>query len=239
MKIMNDTPKLNELCPCSSNIHFGDCCAKEKNLIPKGITIRHNAISNKKCDYMVGYLKKQPKEWATISTKTNHLGQMEYAKDPARVTQEIRRGKLEKTILTIVHQLYMEMVNVQAGETLQWFEMPVVLYYSIGGVYKTHADSENYDSAVGSWRKIFDRDYSILLYLSDDFTGGDVTFNMFNFSYHPKKGDMIFFPSDHRYQHTAEPVLSGNRYTIVSWCAIKESQKVEGKIPAKAIIIAD
>lgn len=75
------------------------------------------------------------------------------------------------------------------------------------------------------------------LYINDDYTGGNIRFNAFDYTYHPKPGDLICFPSDHRNIHTAEPVTSGFRYAIVSWCAVKESQKVRSMPPAEAIVV--
>jgi hypothetical protein len=35
---------------------------------------------------------------------------------------------------------------------------------------------------------------------------------------------MIAFPSDHRYIHAAEPLISGTRFAVVSWAKAKKQQ---------------
>ena len=56
--------------------------------------------------------------------------------------------------------------------------------------------------------KIEDRDYSMLLYLNDDFEGS-LRFEFFNFTYQPRKGDLLIFPSNCLYLHEARKVEEG------------------------------
>lgn len=57
---------------------------------------------------------------------------------------------------------------------------------------------------------------SCLALLNDDFTGGE--FVMFGDKVIEfKKGDMMIFPSNFLYPHRVEPVLSGIRYSCISW----------------------
>ena len=53
----------------------------------------------------------------------------------------------------------------------------------------------------------------------------------FNYTYRPRKGDLLFFPSDHRYLHQAETVTSGARYAIVSWAALENIPRVLNEPP--------
>jgi predicted 2-oxoglutarate/Fe(II)-dependent dioxygenase YbiX len=93
--------------------------------------------------------------------------------------------------------------------------------YTKGGYYKAHSDADIFDSKTGVWKKVLDRDYSLLLYLNDDFEGGAVHFTHFNYTFKPRKGDLLIFPSHHLYLHEAQLVESGVRYVIVSWANLK------------------
>ena len=76
-----------------------------------------------------------------------------------------------------------------------------------------------------------DRDVSLLIYLNNDFEGGDLRFNYFNYTFSPRKGDVVLFPSDHRYMHEAQLVSKGTRYVIVSWGSTSEAsgqQTIDG-----------
>lgn len=59
------------------------------------------------------------------------------------------------------------------------------------------------------------RYFSIVCYLNDDFEGGYTAFRSLNRVIAPQCGRAIIFPST--YIHCAEPVISGEKYVIVSW----------------------
>lgn len=79
--------------------------------------------------------------------------------------------------------------------------------------YALHADSQRYLKDRRVWQKTIDRDVSLLLllYLNEDHTGGALSFYAFNYAFKPWMGDLLFFPSGHRYAHQAHEVKSGRR----------------------------
>lgn len=90
--------------------------------------------------------------------------------------------------------------------------------YEAGGHYKWHKDVSLTPSPEGFYRKL-----SAVLMLSNptDYEGGDfllcATGNIENASKHRlKKGDVMFFYSTT--PHKVEPVVSGTRLTLVTWC---------------------
>jgi predicted 2-oxoglutarate/Fe(II)-dependent dioxygenase YbiX len=123
----------------------------------------------------------------------------------------------------------------KTGDSVEWFEAPSILRYEPGGFFLAHADSCLLDPANNNWFKVKDRDLSLLIYLNEDFTGGGLSFVNFNFHLRPRTGDMLVFPSDNRYAHQAEIVKSGFRYVIVSWAALRGSQKVCDRPPVGVI----
>jgi predicted 2-oxoglutarate/Fe(II)-dependent dioxygenase YbiX len=68
------------------------------------------------------------------------------------------------------------------------------------------------------------RDFSFLIYLNEEFTGGEIVFPNFDFKLIPKKGMFVCFPSDHRFIHKVTETLSGIRYAIVTWAADLETE---------------
>ena len=70
------------------------------------------------------------------------------------------------------------------------------------------------------WRKSTDRDISTVIFLNDDFEGGDFVFPEFRVRVKPEPGMLICFPSTHQYLHGVEPVTKGVRYTMVNWMTI-------------------
>jgi len=56
---------------------------------------------------------------------------------------------------------------------------------------------------------------TILLYLNDDYEGGD--FFVAKEKFKPNKGSAIIFPSNFMYPHEIKSVTKGTRWSIVSW----------------------
>lgn len=53
-------------------------------------------------------------------------------------------------------------------------------------------------------------------YINDDYEGGELYFDKFNLKIKPKAGDLYLFPSSYIYSHSAMPVTSGTKYSIVT-----------------------
>ena len=56
-----------------------------------------------------------------------------------------------------------------------------------------------------------------LIYLNDDYEGGEIYFPTHGISLKPKAGDLLMFPGNMHYAHGVTPVMSGYRYTIPMW----------------------
>lgn len=79
--------------------------------------------------------------------------------------------------------------------------------YKEGQFFKEHADAT----------EEFPRKISILLYLNEDYTGGEIIFTKESISIKPKKNTLIIFPSSEDFSHSAEPVISGIKYVVVGF----------------------
>ena len=56
-----------------------------------------------------------------------------------------------------------------------------------------------------------------LLYLNDDFEGGELEFIYLHKRIKPKKGLVIMFPSGFTHTHRGNPPLTGEKYVAASW----------------------
>lgn len=84
------------------------------------------------------------------------------------------------------------------------------LKYEAGEFYKPHADAEGGTS--------FDeRQLSAILYLNDDYEGGELEFPKLGVKIKPKKGDLVFFPSNFCFVHASLPIVTGTKYAVVTW----------------------
>jgi hypothetical protein len=85
-----------------------------------------------------------------------------------------------------------------------------VLKYGGGASYHAHHDH---------WRDN-SRTLSLVAFLNDGYSGGNLTFPKFDTSITPKAGSVILFPSNFPYIHIAEPVGSSDetiKYSLVTW----------------------
>jgi predicted 2-oxoglutarate/Fe(II)-dependent dioxygenase YbiX len=101
-------------------------------------------------------------------------------------------------------------------------EIPQLLYYGVDGHYLPHVDGyaqwTNPDGTM-VWRKSVDRDLSLVLYLNDDYEGGEFEIWMGGkdgFVTVPReKGDVIIFPAF--LMHRVKPITKGERKCLVFW----------------------
>ena len=88
-----------------------------------------------------------------------------------------------------------------------YHEPYTILKYSYQQEYKAH-----YDGTTQTARAV-----SVVIYLNDEYEGGEIEFPNFKFKLKPEAGTMIVFPSNFAYTHIAHPVDSGIKYAIVTW----------------------
>jgi predicted 2-oxoglutarate/Fe(II)-dependent dioxygenase YbiX len=94
--------------------------------------------------------------------------------------------------------------------------------YGEGEEYKWHSDQGyNYKNQTG----MFTRQFSIVVYLNDDFEGGETEFQFT--SVKPQKGACLIFPSNFMFNHCARPVYNGVKYSCASWLAPLIEEKTE------------
>lgn len=58
---------------------------------------------------------------------------------------------------------------------------------------------------------------SVLLYLNDDYEGGEIEFMHSKIKLKPESGSVLFFPSNFLYVHEVYPVTKGPRYALPNW----------------------
>jgi Rps23 Pro-64 3,4-dihydroxylase Tpa1-like proline 4-hydroxylase len=114
-----------------------------------------------------------------------------------------------------IHEIHESVFKPLYNSTLVNIEGPQFLRYDIEDHYDIHNDSEHFE--YGKLVRSIDRDISILLYLNDDYEGGQLEFTQLHLTIKPKAGMLIAFPSYFDFEHKVHPVTKGTRYTIVSW----------------------
>jgi predicted 2-oxoglutarate/Fe(II)-dependent dioxygenase YbiX len=81
-----------------------------------------------------------------------------------------------------------------------------LLRYDYSGYLPAHQD-----------QGVSTRVLSVLLYLNDDYEGGELEFKHSNIKIKPEPGSVLFFPSNFLYVHEVHPVTKGPRYALPNW----------------------
>lgn len=86
-----------------------------------------------------------------------------------------------------------------------------LLRYGIGGKFDEHVDVIPGHPQWG-YRRV-----SVLIYLNEDYEGGELHFPRQSITFKPSAGSIVLFPSDFTYPHISAPVVSGTKYAAVTW----------------------
>jgi predicted 2-oxoglutarate/Fe(II)-dependent dioxygenase YbiX len=77
------------------------------------------------------------------------------------------------------------------------------------------------DNGYNKDQNLSTRIFSSILYVNDDFEGGETLIKGSpNYTSVPQKGSIIFFKSDKSCLHSVNKILKGNRITLASWFTI-------------------
>lgn len=82
-----------------------------------------------------------------------------------------------------------------------------LLKYSGGGEYHSHYDHSPANSRI----------ISLVAFLEEPQSGGELEFPFFNVIVKPEAGDVVVFPSNFPYVHIAHPVSEGTKCSLVTW----------------------
>lgn len=81
-----------------------------------------------------------------------------------------------------------------------------LLKYVPGGYLPAHQD-----------QGVSTRVVSSVMYLNDDYEGGEIEFKQSKVKIKPEPGSAIFFPSNFLYVHEVYPITQGQRYSMPHW----------------------
>ena len=219
---------------------MGRCCGikKRERNPPAGITIIRDFFEPKALRALEKKLKKLPKApLGTVDPNAGDTRNIVIRKDPARISETIVTDSASQARLnSMVCTAITEKIQPITRETLTYIEIPHVLYYKKGGKYDKHTDSEQFDPEKNQFYQIKDRHFSFLIYLNDDYEGGNLKFNFLNYMYRPKAGEAVCFPSGHIFTHQSTPVRRGYKMAIATWGIVEEGARIGTPITAKTHI---
>lgn len=144
---------------------------------------------------------------------------LEYFNDKISQTEKNR----EKTNLDSLRSLK-EQIKIELLDFLKVSEL-YCSYFSFhklleGMRVSPHSDSMDIDGKEGAK----DREFATLLYLNDDFEGGELYFPEHGVEYSPEKGSLVLFSGGKNNLHGVKTVLNKDRNAIIGFWGKGEPQ---------------
>lgn len=215
------------------------------NDLLSNILIQPKVLTPKGINFLIDFAKNSEKEQMGVfdADKANKTKANE--EHPSKIDLSARNvscadiAPIIDDIKDLMQNIVTNVINPFYGFKVKDSEVPQLLCYEPGGHYKPHNDSEAlWTNPDGStiWKKSIDRDLSTVLFLNDDFEGGEFVFPDLRIRIRPEPGLLVCFPSSRWFVHTVEPVKSGNRYTLVSWMTVqgfKTKEEIDKEISDK------
>jgi predicted 2-oxoglutarate/Fe(II)-dependent dioxygenase YbiX len=179
-----------------------------RNAIPRDLNIPERleaTIGNsthelfKWSDATVGYSVKKPDYRNCMNLKINptHWQHLTSEFEEIKKCYEDIESRLK---ICLTH--YESMYNFK----MEYMEAINFVRYTPGQHFAVHTDHGfSYTCTLSS-----------VMYLNDDYNGGEIWFPYLNIKFKPEAGDIIFFPSTFIYAHASEKVTSGTKYSAVT-----------------------
>jgi len=198
--------------------HVGACANPEdnrkfgiflyRNAIPRELNIPERleaTIGNSTHDLfkwseaMVGYSEKMPeyRDCVDLKMSPSHWPMLTPEFEEVKKCYEDVEVHLKKC-MTHYESLY--------NFKMDYMEAINFVRYNPGQHFAVHADHGfSYTCTVSS-----------VIYLNDDYEGGELWFPYLNINFKPQAGDIILFPSTFIYAHASLKVTSGTKYSAVT-----------------------
>ena len=91
---------------------------------------------------------------------------------------------------------------------------PSIARWFVGNLQYPHADKTSYP----------DYDIGSVIYLNNDYEGGEIYFPQHNLEIKPVAGNAFAFPGDEYYIHGVKEITSGTRYTLpIFWKVLEDA----------------
>jgi hypothetical protein len=122
------------------------------------------------------------------------------------------------------------------GRPIENMEFTHVVRYGLGGEYKPHYDSFNPVDSQNIANQGSLREFSLLVYLNDGYTGGETEFTRRGIMITPKIGKLLMWSNlnedgtiDELSKHAGLPITAGEKWIAIVWVR-------KGRIAANNII---
>lgn len=172
-----------------------------------------NFISDDDCNKIIEYLK--------IKTQWNPVAFYEsYGMNMIEDDEDLEKFGLSRTYLGDVAKRMKETVEDAHGRPVKRVSTHAQKWET-GSFASYHSDNTDMDGKPSAWEP---SKFVCLVYLNDDYSGGELDFRDHNITIAPPKGILITFPGGIENVHAVKEVTSGCRYTLGAFWDYAESE---------------
>jgi prolyl 4-hydroxylase len=168
------------------------------NVYQEPVVIK-NFISHEDCDFLMKFEPEKFKESGILQQNNDTLNS-----NIRKSRQKVHNHESHEIIMNVLNKC-----SKIAKKSISFFERIHIVHYKPGGFFKPHKDGDE----AGH-----NRIYSFLIYLNDDYEGGETNFPLLNKSYKLDKGDALFF-------HNFNTNFSNTNLSTHEGCIVKNGEK--------------
>jgi predicted 2-oxoglutarate/Fe(II)-dependent dioxygenase YbiX len=145
------------------------------------------------------------------------------ATHPDRTNKAI---ELNVTAMDVVLQMLRARIATATNLPLPVFEPAQIMHYGVGEEFRPHYDFLTDDAAgwAAQLKRYGQRIATFLLYLNEDFEGGETDFPSVGISHRGRRGDALFFANvdpagapDRMALHAGKPPTRGEKWILSQW----------------------
>jgi hypothetical protein len=169
------------------------------------------------CNSLINYIDANSERW-------NHFASYEYrlGKSPKPdLSFELFGlpsdfiGRLVKDIKQMTSSVFLKEISLNTIHAQR---------FGKGGSGSVHSDNTNEDGSDSHYEI---NKYAAIIYLNDQYSGGEIYFPEHDLSIKPRAGSMLLFPGGKENLHGVNEIVSGYRHTIISFWDFAESKYSE------------
>lgn len=169
---------------------------------------------------VISFFDSKDKEWGDIAFY-NSSGMGINPSDPG-----LSAHNLDSNFFPLLTKKFEDAVSTVFGRSVK-SNTAHAQKWNVGGFANPHSDNSD---AEGTPNAFEINKYVAILYLNDDYTGGEIFFPEHNITIKPKAGSLMVFPGGVENMHGVKKILSGCRYTMVSFWDFADAQYSDDKL---------
>jgi prolyl 4-hydroxylase len=187
------------------------------SILSPDVKIFHNLLSREECKLLIQLYKDSKIQPASILEGESGMLINHNARE-AHLSMTVYDNPLMKPLV--------QKICRRIGIPIESLEYPQIVEYRIGGQYRPHFDAfhkhiANFEETMNSGGN---RKTTVVLYLNEEFKGGETEFPKLGITIVPKTGDGLYFTNLdekgeilHNSLHAGLPVLDGVKYIMPLW----------------------